>query len=73
MAKNLPASAARVEAFEPTLTDSIRRLLVESPDSSRAQWRDELLTTARRHLNESETAALKDAMALGFRAVGDEQ
>lgn len=71
--KSLPASAARVEAFKPTLTDSIRRLLVETPGSSRAQWRDELLTTARGHLSEPETAALRDAMALGFRAVGDEQ
>ena len=73
VAKSLPASAARVEAFKPTLTDSIRRLLVESPDSSRARWRDEVLTTARQHLSEPETAALRDAMALGFRAVSDEQ
>lgn len=73
VAKSLPASAARVEAFKPALTDSFRRLLVETPGSSRAQWRDELLTTARAHLSEPETAALKDAMALGFRAVGDEQ
>lgn len=51
----LPASAARVEAFKPTLTDSIRRLSVETPGSSRAQWRDEL-TTARAHLSEPETA-----------------
>lgn len=72
VAKSLPASAARVEAFKPTLTDSIRRLLVETPGSSRAQWRDELLTTAREHMSEHETAALSDAMTLGFRAVGDE-
>jgi len=73
VAKSLPASAARVEAFKPTLTDSIRRLLVEMPGSSRAQWRDEVLTTGRAHLSEPEIAALKDAMAQGFRAVGDEQ
>lgn len=73
VAKSLPASAARLEAFKPALTDSFRRLLVETPGSSRPQWRDELLTTARAHLSEPETAALKDAMALGFRAVGDEQ
>ena len=71
--KTLPASATRVEAFKPTLTDSIRRVLVETPGNSRAQWRDELLTTARAHLSEPETAALRDAMGLGFRAVGDEQ
>lgn len=71
--KSLPASAARVEAFKPTLTDSIRRLLVETPGGSRAQWRDELLSAAREQLSEPETAALSDAMALGFRAVGDER
>jgi hypothetical protein len=47
--------------------------LVETTGSSRAQWRDEVLTTARAHLSEPETAALQDAMALGFRAVSDEQ
>lgn len=73
VAKTLPASAARVEAFKPTLTDSIRSLLVETPDNTRAQWRDELLRTARAHLSEPETAALADAMSLGFRAVGDER
>lgn len=73
VAKSLPASEARVEAFKPALTDSIRRLLVEAPGNSRAQWQNELLSTADQHLNESETAALRDAMALGFRAVADEQ
>lgn len=67
-----PTATDKTKSLRPVMTDSIRQLLV-GPPRSQSEWADQLLTTAREHLNGAELNALRDAMAVGLRPVGDER
>ncbi|MGH8251932.1 MAG: hypothetical protein ACREVI_14775 [Steroidobacteraceae bacterium] len=70
----VPTARSKVESLRPIVTDATRHLLVETDlsDVSRSEYREKLLAAARQHLNERELSALRDAIALGLRPVGDE-
>jgi len=67
-----PSVQRKMTATQPALTEAIRRQLVGTCASAR-QCRGALLAAARPHLDQSELAALEEAIARGFQPVGDEQ
>lgn len=70
-----PTAKSKVESLQPTLIDETRRLLIETDlsEAARAAYRDGVLSAARTHLTTQEASALRDAISLGLRPVGDEK
>ena len=70
-----PTARSKVESLRPTLVDETRQLLIETDlsEAARAAYSDEVLSAARTHLTTQEASALRDAMGLGLRPVGDEK
>ncbi len=67
-----PTVNGKLNVVTPVLTEAIRRQLVETC-ASPADCREALLTAVRPHLNESEIAALGQALDLGFTPVTGER
>ncbi len=75
LVRTIPAAKTKVESLKPMLTEAIRHLLVETDlsDHARSEYQEKVLAAAGQHLNDHEASALRDAIGLGLRPVGDEQ
>lgn len=69
---NAPTVKDKTESLRPVLTDGIRQALI-GPCPSVSECREKAVTAARAHLNDAEISALRQAVGLGFRPIGNEQ
>jgi hypothetical protein len=71
----MPTARKKVEILKPMAVDLIRHFLVdiELSDDWQSRFRRDILVKAHQHLSKQELSALRDAIGLGLRPVGDEQ
>ncbi len=67
-----PSATPKTTTLRPALTKTIEGLLVGSCPSLE-ECRDKILAMARPHLTTAELAALREAMEMGYRPVGNER